>query len=1591
MKNRAIVLNLGSLFVALFLIVILTVPTFALPPTVLDQTLTIAEDAGDGTTTNPDMISVSEPEGQSLTFQMVPGSGDAEGVFVVGENTGVVSLKPGQTLDYETKNTYTFVVRVQDTEAPPKTDEATITINVTDVPDEPPVLVDGQSFNVAENSPNNTSVGKLLFSDPDTVDSHTFTIEDDSDGGAFSIGPDAIIRVKDSTQLDHETTPQFLLKVKVTDSGGNFDTTTVTVNVTNINEKPIISNQSFSGVSEAIPNGTSVGFIVATDPDGDPLGFMRTSGSAAFAVDGTTGEVTVADNTLLDFETQPAPTFVVTVNDGKGQSSSATITVNLVDANDTPRVIGGGIPDVIINQGTLSATRNLWDYFADDEDANSEMSYTIESNSNPPGLFASAPTIDNGTGVLTMNFLANAAGMATLTIRATDTDINGAWVEDSFDVYINEAPQALGYSNVVVTEDDPNYSINLYGGFTDAEEPSSVLSYSIPPGGVTNAGLFTSVTISPPNLVLDFAPDANGQSNITIRATDSAGLWAETTFNVKVNPVNDVPTTSGIANVTVPEDTASTVIKLYESFNDKEDDPKQLVYEVITNTNPALFDSVTIDASQATLTLAYKPNAFGTADLTVKATDKGTPGVPGSALSVTSTFKVTVTQVNDLPVLQNIAINIDEDAPYPFTPADFTSKFTDADGDLLVHVKIVSLPDSGTLKLNSIAVAKDQLILTADLDKLVFTPGQDWYGTTSFQWNASDGTAFAESPATVTFTVKEINDAPVISNVSKLGQEGVNMFFTASDFTAQFVDVDGDGLNKIRIDKLPAHGALRLGNADVNVGQQINVANIADLRYVPASFYFGEDRFEWSASDGLTYSNKAEVIITLVPINDAPTLDLNGNGQGTGFSTTFVAGSVPVTIVGQNVTITDIDDTMMESALIVIINRQHGTQEILDADVSGTNITKQFNAGMGLLTLSGTDTIENYADVLKSVTFRIGPDVTNINTAVVRDISVRVGDGDLMSNDTSSKVTVINPRIQVTVTPPPEPVPRGNPAVFYIDIENTGSVDLQNIVVTSAAVPDCNRTFPSLAAGQKIAKYYCIVSDVQGRVDNLVTITAIESQTSTQVSDDDQASARMLQPIIVDISPAPAVGNVLVKGQNAVFNVTVLNPSENELKEVIVKAYINYDLTTLTVASPAVLVPAPECDKVIGTLAKGKETTYSCTIPNVQQSFEIEVQANARIDGIIPTEDFDIDEISVLNMSLELFAMPFEVVAGEPTLVEYSMTLNNVSDMPLTLSALSSSRHGNLLDTANANVSSNSCAGLALSISAGEVRTCSYKVVLSLQSGAFTNAVTASATGGNNKQLSVTDEAIISVGEFKALAVVVNASPTSVVAPGGLVNLTVQVANNTSSELTLDSLMDSVAGDLNDKGSCETPRAILAKSGYSCTWTVTISGKQAGDVVTHTITAIAGAREANASVSIQVTSANPGGQTRLLLPAVSRIAVAGEPNNGICSALPLAVNQSHYFYADDANDWYSFVAGPSGTARVNLGNYQVSTGQLMVYEGSCSSPTRIGHNGETGVVSNREIMLTGLEAGKTYFIWVYSSEGLSSTTFYNLRVETTGP
>ena len=78
---------------------------------------------------------------------------------------------------------------------------------------------------------------------------------------------------------------------------------TVTINLTNANEPPVVTNAVFD-LPENSPATTPVGTVTATDPDHTTFTWTITGGNTGnvFAIDNS-GQITVVDAAPLDFET----------------------------------------------------------------------------------------------------------------------------------------------------------------------------------------------------------------------------------------------------------------------------------------------------------------------------------------------------------------------------------------------------------------------------------------------------------------------------------------------------------------------------------------------------------------------------------------------------------------------------------------------------------------------------------------------------------------------------------------------------------------------------------------------------------------------------------------------------------------------------------------------------------------------------------------------------------------------------------------------------------------------------------------------------------------------------------------------------------------------------------------------------------------------------------------------------------------------------------------------------------------------------------------------------------------------------------------
>ena len=362
---------------------------------------------------------------------------------------------------------------------------------------------------------------------------------------------------------------------------------------------------------------------------------------------------------VLVTQDDPAPaglfaedTFTVTVN----PTNVAPVAADDAYSVDEDGAIVVGAPGVLVNDG--------------DEDGD-VLTAVVESDVehgtlqlHPDGTFTYTPHPDfNGTDGFTYRAydgeLYSAPATVTITVNA-----------------VNDAPVVVApIDDVTVDEDTDPTVIDLSGVFDDVDVATNGDSLTRSVTGNTNPGLVTAELVGS-TLTLTYAADQNGQAEITVTATDTAGATVDDTLLVTVNPVNDAPVVvASIDDVTVDEDPDPTVIDLAGVFND---------VDIATNGDSLTFSAVSSDESLVTaaidgteLTLTYLENRTGSATVTVTATDAQGP------VSASDAFAVTVNNLVDL-------------SGRVFDDRDNDGVFDPADGDAGIAGVTVDLLDQAT-------------------------------------------------------------------------------------------------------------------------------------------------------------------------------------------------------------------------------------------------------------------------------------------------------------------------------------------------------------------------------------------------------------------------------------------------------------------------------------------------------------------------------------------------------------------------------------------------------------------------------------------------------------------------------------------------------------------------------------------------------------------------------------------------------------------------------------------------------------------------------------------------------------------------------
>ncbi len=454
--------------------------------------ITVGTSTLGGATVQPDRLLALDPPTSIVIEEIV----DEPIPFEVQPRT-----EPSSTIPTTTAPTTTFVPA---TTAPATTAPATTTptTTATPPPNGRPVTVDDSATTTEDEA----IIINVLSNDtdPDGESVSVVVIGRPTNGTATLVG--GSIRYTPSPNFNG--VDEFAYTAA--DSKGlESQPATVTVNVTPVNDPPIVSASDIA-VDENISVGTSLLFVATTDPELDAVSYRISSGDTTgrFRIDGSGFVFLVAP---LDYRVAPLHTIEISVDDGNLTTViSVAITVN--DVNDVPTAVD--------------------DFSTTSEDVSIDIAIGI-NDSDPDGQplqwnvplrsVASAVLIETN-GTVTYIPPADYAGIDTFTYTVSDGSLVSTRATVTVTVNpVNDAPVATD-DNFTTAKNNPITTTNITGNDSDPDDAIDPTTLSIVAtttnGVLTNNGDGTFGYT--PNL------DYIGTDSFTYTVTDPDGLTSNT-------------------------------------------------------------------------------------------------------------------------------------------------------------------------------------------------------------------------------------------------------------------------------------------------------------------------------------------------------------------------------------------------------------------------------------------------------------------------------------------------------------------------------------------------------------------------------------------------------------------------------------------------------------------------------------------------------------------------------------------------------------------------------------------------------------------------------------------------------------------------------------------------------------------------------------------------------------------------------------------------------------------------------------------------------------------------------------------------------
>ncbi|HCH0814782.1 TPA: tandem-95 repeat protein, partial [Vibrio parahaemolyticus] len=569
---------------------------------------------------------------------------------------GVATITP--TADWNGKETITF------TATDPSGESISQTVNFTVAP---VADIVADSVTVVEDTP---TIIKVLGNDTFEGDDKVVSLDTNNGpaNGTVSINPDGSVTYTPND--NYHGTDSFTYIVT---SGGVSESTTVSVDVTPVNDAPVAKDDIATTQED-----TAVTIDVLsndTDVDGDKLSIQSAT------VPEAQGKVEIVDGKLVftpaeNFNGQAEITYTVT--DGQ-LTDEAKVTVTVNPVNDAPTIKVDAVESITedaVSIDTVVATLTV----RDTDTSEDQLTVSLENNSNGYFVLVGNEVKLTQAGVDAVNN--DELNLKDLTISASVSDGVNPTASDSDSLIVNRVNDAPTVENAIadqeLSEDFASYTIDLNDAFKDSD---SALNFSV--SGNSN------VLVSIENGIATISPTAdwNGSETLTFTATDPSGESVSQTVNFTVAPVVDIEADS----TNVVEDTPTIINVLgNDTFEGKDK-----VVSLDAENGPK--NGTVIVNNDGTVTYTPNDNYVGKDTFTYIVTSGG--------VSESTTVEVNVTPVNDAPVAKDDIATTQEDTAVTI---DVLPNDTDVDGDKF-SIQSATVPE---------AQGKVEIVD----GKLVFTP-----------------------------------------------------------------------------------------------------------------------------------------------------------------------------------------------------------------------------------------------------------------------------------------------------------------------------------------------------------------------------------------------------------------------------------------------------------------------------------------------------------------------------------------------------------------------------------------------------------------------------------------------------------------------------------------------------------------------------------------------------------------------------------------------------------------------------------------------------------------------------------------------------